>query len=87
MANLKSAIKYVSTSKKKRINNNEYKASMKTAIKKVEQSILNNNKDEAKNNLQSAIKKIDSAISKKVIHQNKGARHKSRLTKKVNKMN
>lgn len=86
MANLKSAIKHVNLSNKRKASNNEYKASMRTAIKKVEKAVLNNDKSEAKESLNVAIKKIDKATKKGIIHSNKGARNKSNLTKKVNNM-
>ena len=86
MPNLKNAIKHIRVSAKKNESNNEYKASMKTAIKKTEKAILENDKEKAKNALNEAIKKIDKAVKKGVIHANKGARDKSRLTTKVNSM-
>ncbi len=84
MPNLKSAIKKVKVNATKKESNNEYKARMRTAIKKVEKAITENNKDKAKEVLEEALKRIDKAVKKGVIHSNKGARNKSRLTKKVN---
>ncbi len=86
MPNLKNAIKKVNLDNKKKTMNNEYKSSMRTAVKKVEKAILNNDKEVAHENLNTAIKKIDKATKKGVIHPNKGARDKSKLTKKVNSM-
>ena len=81
MPNIKSAKKRVLVTKKSTILNNDVKASMKTAIKKVEKAI---NKEEAMAKLPEAIKKIDNAASKGVIKANTRDRYKTRLNKLVN---
>ncbi len=86
MPNLKNAVKKVKVIAKKKESNNEYKASMRTAIKNVERAVNEDNKEKAHEALNIAIKRIDKAVKKGVIHANKGARNKSRLTKKVNNM-
>ncbi len=86
MPNMKNAKKAVKTIEKKRIINNNYKASMKTAIKNVEKAVLSKDKDLALEALKVAIKRIDKAGSNKVVTNNYVARTKSRLTKKVNDM-
>jgi small subunit ribosomal protein S20 len=86
MPNMKNAIKKVKVIAKKKENNNEYKSSMRTAIKNVDKAVGANDKDKANDTLKVAIKKIDKAASKGVVHKNKSARDKSRLTKKVNEM-
>ena len=84
MPNIKSAKKRVITSRKKAENNIVVKSSMKTAIKKSEKAIKANDKALADENLQVAIKRIDKAQAKGLIHKNKAARQKSRLTKQTN---
>ena len=84
MPNIKSAKKRVITSKKKAENNIVVKSSMKTAIKKSEKAIKANDKALADENLKVAIKRIDKAQAKGLIHKNKAARQKSRLTKQTN---
>ena len=84
MPNLKNADKKVKVNAVKKQSNNEYKTSMRTAIKNVEKAVNENDKEKANETLKTAIKKIDKATKKGVIHTNKGARDKSRLTKKVN---
>ena len=86
MPNIKSAKKRVKTIAKKQIINNDFKASMRTAIKNLEKAIHNNDKELATTNLNIAIKRIDKAAAKGLIHRNYVARQKSRLTKKVNAM-
>ena len=86
MPNMKNAKKAVKTSAKRKVENNDFKASMKTAIKNVERAIASKNKEVAKENLAIAIKRIDKAASAGVITANYVARTKSRLTLKVNSM-
>ncbi|MDD3453422.1 MAG: 30S ribosomal protein S20 [Bacilli bacterium] len=86
MANMKNAKKAIKTSAKKKVINNDYKASMKTAIKNVEKAIASKNVENAAESLKTAIKKIDKACSAGVVTANYVARTKSRLTLKVNSM-
>lgn len=86
MANLKNAKKKILVNIKKEKSNNEYEASMKTAIKNVERAIAAKDKENANNKLKIAIKAIDKATQKGVTSKNTNARNKSRLTKKVNSM-
>ena len=86
MANMKNAEKRILVNAKKHIRNNNYSASMKTAIKNLENAIDSKDADKAKENLKIAIKRIDKASAAGVVKKNKCAREKSRLTKKVNEM-
>ena len=81
MPNIKSAKKRVLITKKETVLNNDVKASMKTAIKKVEKA---QTKEEAQIKLSEAIKRIDNAASKGVIKANTRDRYKTRLNKLVN---
>ena len=83
MKNAKKAVKVIS---KRHDSNNEYKASMKTAIKNVERAVDAKDKTAANDALKVAIKRIDKAASKGVVAKNNCARNKSRITKKVNEM-
>ncbi|MCI5967886.1 MAG: 30S ribosomal protein S20 [Tenericutes bacterium] len=84
MPNIKSAKKRVITSAKKNVNNTLGRSSMKTAIKKSERAIKAEDKALAEENLKVAIKRIDKACASGLIHKNKAAREKSRLTKQTN---
>lgn len=86
MPNMKNAKKAVKVISKKKGMNNEFKASMRTAIKNVEKAVLSKDKEKAKEELAIAIKRIDKAKSKGVVTPNFVARNKSRLTLKVNNM-
>ena len=59
---------------------------MKTAIKKCEKAIIAKDKEQADANLKVACKRIDKAVASGLVHKNKAAREKSRLTKKKNEM-
>ena len=83
MPNIKSAKKRVITSAKKNVNNTLGRSSMKTAIKKSERAIKAEDKALAEENLKVAIKRIDKACASGLIHKNKAAREKSRLTKQT----
>ena len=86
MPNLKNAKKRVLVNEKKEVVNNEFSASMKTAIKNVEKAVASKDKKTAEEALKVAIVRIDKAAANKVITANFKARQKSRLTKKVNDM-
>ena len=86
MANMKNAKKKIKVIAKETVSNNNYEASMKSAMKKVERAVSANDKEQANANLKGAIKAIDKAASKGVATKNFVARNKSRLTKKVNAM-
>lgn len=84
--NIKSAIKRVKTSEERGLRNASFRTEARTAVKKVEAAIFNNDVDAAKENIVVATKKLDKAAGKGVIHKNAVARQKSRLMKKLNKM-
>ena len=60
---------------------------MKTAIKKFEKEAKAGNKEQANNNLNIALQRIDKAHNSGLVHKNKAARLKSRLTKLNNSIN
>ena len=86
MPNMKNAKKAVRQNPKKNELNNNFKASMRTAMRNVEKAVEANDKAKATDNLKVAIKRIDKAASKGIVEKNFVARNKSRLTKKVNAM-
>ncbi|MFG6114270.1 30S ribosomal protein S20 [Thalassobacillus devorans] len=86
MPNIKSAVKRVRTTNDRRAQNLVYKGDMRTAVKRVEKLVANNDAEGAKSALQTATKNIDKAVQKGIVHQNNGNRQKSRLAKKVNSL-
>lgn len=86
MPNIKSAKKRVKVIKTKTLRNQMLKSELKTYIKKFELLVDNGNKDEALDAYKLAVKKLDQAVSKGIMHKNTGARKKSQLTLKLNKV-
>jgi small subunit ribosomal protein S20 len=66
------------------LRNRSILSSVKTVIKKVEESVESGNRDDAGKALLQALKTLNSAASKGVIHRNTVSRQISRLTRKVN---
>ena len=87
MPNIKSAIKRVNVIEKKTLRNNMIKSEYKTAVKRFEEAVSNNNVEEATKLLSVATKKIDQACTKGVIVKNTAARKKSKLANKLNAIN
>ena len=87
MPNIKSAKKRVLTSAKKAENNNVITSKTKTSIKKFIKEVEAGNKETASEKLNVAIKNIDKAASSGLMHENKAAREKSKVAKKLNNEN
>lgn len=86
MPNIKSAKKRMRSNARKADVNTLVSSSMKTAIKKFEKEVNASNKEQAQNNLNIAMQRIDKAVGSGLVHKNKAARLKSRLTKMMNAM-
>ncbi|HPK04595.1 MAG TPA: 30S ribosomal protein S20 [Bacteroidales bacterium] len=81
MANHKSALKRIRANDKKRLYNRYYARTMRNAIKSF-RSLTD--KEEATTKLPGMISMIDKTLKKGIIHKNKAANLKSKLTMKVN---
>ena len=86
MPNIKSAKKRVLTNQRKCEENVLVDSRMKNSIKKLEKNIKEGNKEESQELLKTTFKDIDKAQDINIVHPNKAARLKSRLTKSVNGM-
>lgn len=86
MPNIKSAKKRVRSNERKEKVNTIVTSSMRTAIKKFEKDVKAGNKEEASKSLNTAIQRVDKAMKNGLVHKNKAARVKSRLTKLKNAM-
>ncbi|WP_138493295.1 30S ribosomal protein S20 [Paenibacillus pinistramenti] len=84
MPNIKSAIKRVKTSEKRRALNASQKSALRTVVKTADTALVNNDVEAAKAAIVAATKKLDKAATKGLIHKNAAARKKSRLAKKLN---
>lgn len=83
MANIKSALKRIKVAKFKTHRNRIIVSSLKTSIRKFEESIKAGNLEEAKALYQKVASLIDKAVAKGTLHKNTAARKKSRLAKKL----
>ena len=83
MPNIKSAIKNLRQSQKRRIQNLSVSSSTKTTVKKYLQLIEAGKIEEAREYLPVVQKQLDMAATKNVFHKNKSSRIKSRLGKKL----
>ncbi len=86
MANSPQARKRVRQAVKNRQHNASQRTMLRTYIKRVQRAVAEGDKDKAQVALQSAVPVIDRMAHKGLIHANKAARHKSRLSRHVNKL-
>ncbi|HVK99579.1 MAG TPA: 30S ribosomal protein S20 [Dongiaceae bacterium] len=80
MANIKSAKKRARQAEKRRRHNAGLRSMVRTYIKKVILAIESGNKETAQKAYLEAVPVIDRMVTKGIIHKNKAARHKSRLS-------
>lgn len=83
MPSHKSAKKRVRQSERRRVVNRSNRARLRTSMKEL-RGALGQGSKEAAVLLPKTISEIDKAVRKGVLHRNAAARHKSRLTARVN---
>jgi small subunit ribosomal protein S20 len=83
MANSKQAEKRARQATKQRAQNMSQRSTLRTAIKKVTAAIAKGDKAAAEAVFKESTSIIDRIADKKIIHKNKAARHKSRLSAAV----
>jgi small subunit ribosomal protein S20 len=86
MANIASARKRARQSEKRRAHNASLRSELRTAVKNVRKAILAGDKAAAQEVFRRATGTIDSIADKNIIHKNKAARHKSRLSAAIKAM-
>ncbi len=86
MAQHKSAKKRILQNDKKRIRNRHIRTTLRSALKRFEQTLEKQNAEELKAIMGKTISIVDTAASKGVIHKNKAARHVSQITRKINSL-
>ena len=86
MANIESAKKRARQSEQQRQHNASLRSEFRTAVKNVKKAIETGDKDAAAGLLKDAFSTIDSIADKDIIHKNKAARHKSRLSAAIKAM-
>ena len=83
MANSAQARKRARQAVKQRAHNASLRSSLRTAIKRVRQAIEAGDKSAAQVVFQQSVAVIDRIADKKIIHKNKAARSKSRLSAQI----
>jgi len=84
LAQHKSAIKRIRQNDKKRIRNRHIRTTLRSTLKRFEQTLEKQNAEELKALLDKTISIVDTAASKGIIHKNKAARHVSQIRRKIN---
>jgi small subunit ribosomal protein S20 len=83
LANTKSAEKAARQAVVHRTRNDALTSRLRSAVRKATVAVKAGKKDAALAALNEATPVIDSMVTKGIIHRNKAARHKSRLTKQI----
>ena len=86
MANSAQARKRARQSDKQREHNASLRSELRTAIKRVKKAIAAGDKTAAQSVFSESVSTVDSIADKKIIHKNKAARHKSRLSAAIKAM-
>ncbi len=86
MANIKSQIKRIRQNEQRHERNKSVKSDLRTAVRKVRETVGTGDKDAAQRAAWEANRKLDKAASKGVIHKNQAANRKSSVGKLVDAM-
>ena len=85
MPNHKSAEKRVRQSERRRLINRNNRTKLRSAMKKLRTALDGGEAKESSTLLPTTVSEIDKAVRKGALHRNAAARHKSRLTIRVNR--
>lgn len=80
MPNIASAKKRLRQSLKRNARNRSVKSELRTEIRKVRETTTAGKLEDAEKEFRVAVEKLDRAAAKNIIHKNKAARLKSRLS-------
>ena len=83
MAHHNSAVRQLRRSVRRNATNRKNKSELRTQVKRLREAIQSKDKDVAEKLLPSTVSLIDRSVKKGAIHENKGARYKSRLGRQV----
>jgi small subunit ribosomal protein S20 len=86
LANIKSAIKRNKQNEKRRVQNRIYRGAARTYVRKARLSIEVDDFETARQATLQAVSVLDKAAEKGTIHKNNAARRKSRLMKRLAKL-
>jgi len=83
LANIASAKKRARQAEKRRLQNASQRSMLRTYLKKVSAAIDSGDKEAASSAYQAALPVLDRMANKGLLHKNKAARHKSRLSTQI----
>lgn len=83
MPNTKSAKKRLRQNLERRARNRSARTALRTQVRKVRESVAAGAVDKAQDELRAAARRLDQAGAQRLIHPNKAARLKSRLSKLI----
>jgi small subunit ribosomal protein S20 len=83
MANIKSQIKRNRQALRRRLRNKGVRSELKTKVRRFEEAVEAGDKSAAEEALREAVRAYDKAAAKGVVHANKAANKKSRLTRRL----
>jgi len=83
LANIKSSVKDIERSERRRQRNKAVKSKVRTYIRKFNETAVSGNEEEKLQAFKEVQSEIDRAVSKGVLKPNTGARYKSRLAAKL----
>jgi small subunit ribosomal protein S20 len=86
MANSAQARKRARQAANQNSHNSSLRSELRTAIKRVAKAIATGDKAAAQAVYKDSVSAVDSIADKKIIHKNKAARHKSRLSAAIKAM-
>ncbi len=84
MARIKSAVKNIRKTRRRRAVNIVRRGGLRSQIKKLRLLLAKKDAGGAKRELARTLSLLDKSIGTRILHRNAAARHKSRLTKQVN---
>jgi len=87
MANHPSAARQWRRSLRRNAVAGKNKSTLRTQVKKLREAIQQKDKESAKKLLPETVSLIDKSVKKGTIHENKGVRYKSRLSRQVELIN
>ncbi|HXZ97514.1 MAG TPA: 30S ribosomal protein S20 [Burkholderiales bacterium] len=86
MANIVSAKKRAKQAEPRRQHNAGLHSTLRSAIRSVRKAIASGNKAAAQTAFKESVRIIDSVADKKIVHKNRAARYKSRLSQAIKAM-
>lgn len=87
MATHDSAVRQQRRSLRRNALNRKNKSELRTQVKKLREAIEGKDKETAEKLLPQTVSLIDKSVKKGTIHENKGARFKSRLGRQIKSLN